>query len=754
MATVQAIKQLEEKNVASEITLMVWSDRMDLVALANVKGEVALHRLAWTKAWSLNAPKDGLTVKGITWRPDGKIIAIAYSSGEVILVKVENKSILHSIETESDISCICWTQDRVYVKDKAVPVANEESKQNQYMTYIDVSANFLPEPSSQQFDSSGGCTEENQKSNLLQDQNDLNLLLIGTTDGVVHVRVFGCFPCAILNLNSHQYLGHKCSIESIHLIEGLSKMFITLKDGNNNVKIVYFNSGIFKSHTNELFAVALKHIKLMSLMTYLSSTITTITESWESILLEMDNKLSKYAGKVAEGGVTADFLDLLMFGLCSEEMKDFLIHDLTKKGLEKFGQTIEMSYSNIQKLVLKYVMKFGQNITYHLAELRGMARLEHRYKVLGLSEETITEAIISNGAFLIKGGEMQQIINHSIINYKAFFRWLYTAIMHVMDEPIPNEIPKMTQQDLAYITEFLQNFDHIGSKNSKRSGFIMERLGQYLIDAPLTIEPNMSGNEWTHFLKQNRCVEDHLSILKHYEDMSLIQQYADLKFSIENIFAAPKDVISEQFEIAHVFGCFRSGEERLKMSQIDVNKETILFAFLRPPGNVHALQIHVNNSVRCGNIHFSQFLSPEQECFEGNYNVLDIKLYSSTVLSVLLQENSAAKSTVLYQVPLTAALEKFSDVDNIYGEIFRDNIANINASSLTPKLFKNVEGMIASLFAVSGSRRVGIVLAENKRKVRLYEMEGEEEEDEDADMTNSTMKEGDMSVQDATVSNL
>jgi anaphase-promoting complex subunit 4 len=55
-------------------------------------------------------------------------------------------------------------------------------------------------------------------------------------------------------------------------------------------------------------------------------------------------------------------------------------------------------------------------------------------------------------------------------------------------------------------------------------------------------------------------------------------------------------------------------------------------------------------------------------------------------------------------------------------------------------------------FAVSGSRKVGIVLAENRRKVRLYEMEGEEEEDEDADMTNSTMKESDMSVQDVNIS--
>lgn len=33
-----SIRQLEKKNVANEIEIMLWCDRMDLVALANVKG--------------------------------------------------------------------------------------------------------------------------------------------------------------------------------------------------------------------------------------------------------------------------------------------------------------------------------------------------------------------------------------------------------------------------------------------------------------------------------------------------------------------------------------------------------------------------------------------------------------------------------------------------------------------------------------------------------------------------------------------
>ncbi|XP_044262373.1 anaphase-promoting complex subunit 4 [Tribolium madens] len=734
MSTIQVIKQLEERNVASEIVLMVWSDRMDLVALANIKGEVTLHRLTWTKAWSLSAPKDGLKVKSIAWRPDGKIIAIAYSSGQIMLVKVENKSVLHTIGIKGEVSCLNWLQDRT-VKGK-IPSVTEESKQNQYMKYIDLSSNFLPEPVVQQFDAPNN--EEGQKTNILQEQTDFNLLLIGTSEGIVHVRIFGCFPCATLDLKKN--LNCFCSIQNMHLNEDLNRMCFTVKDAEHNVKLICFDSDIFKTHTNELFALALKHIKLTSLITYLSNTITTITESWESILLEMDNKLSKYASKVPEGGVTADFLDLLTFGICSDEMKAFLIHDLTKKGLEKFGQTIEMSYSNIQKLMLKYVMKFGQNITYHLAEMRGMARLEHRYKVLGLGEDAITDAISSNGAFLIKSSEMQQIINHSIINYKAFFRWLYTAIMHVLDEQIPNEIPKMTQQDLAYITEFLQNFDRI-SRNSKQKGFIMERLGQYLSDNNLTIQPDMTGNEWTYFTSQNQCIQKNNSILKHYEEMSLIQQYKHLTKSIDDIFTTPREKISAEFNLIHEFNCFHCGGESLRTSQINVNKESILFCYLQPPETILGLQVYFDDGncfVKCARLYFPRDNS------DDNYHVIDIKLYSSTVLSVLLQENTVAKTTVLSQIPIGGVLDKFVDGGDTDSVIFSggvDDVPRLNGSCLLPKLCKSVEGMVGAEFAVSGSRRVGIVLAENRRKVRLYEMEGEEEEEEDADMTNSGVQE-------------
>ena len=48
-----------------------------------------------------------------------------------------------------------------------------------------------------------------------------------------------------------------------------------------------------------------------------------------------------------------DFLELLLFGIASDELNSFLLHNLTAKGLKKLAHSIESSYTNIQKLVLK-----------------------------------------------------------------------------------------------------------------------------------------------------------------------------------------------------------------------------------------------------------------------------------------------------------------------------------------------------------------------------------------------------------------
>lgn len=95
----------------------------------------------------------------------------------------------------------------------------------------------------------------------------------------------------------------------------------------------------------------------------------------------MDNKLTTYASTQPPGKVSADLLELLIFGYPSESLEIFLTKDLTEKGLKKLGNSIAISYSTIQKLLIKPFHSGIIHICYHLNEIKGMSKNLYYYKV-------------------------------------------------------------------------------------------------------------------------------------------------------------------------------------------------------------------------------------------------------------------------------------------------------------------------------------------------------------------------------------
>lgn len=87
--TMTSFRQLEQRYISVEVSLMEWNPTLDLIALASFTGEIFLHRLSWQKVWSIPYPgsKDELVGPGVTamaWRPDGKILAYAYADGMLL----------------------------------------------------------------------------------------------------------------------------------------------------------------------------------------------------------------------------------------------------------------------------------------------------------------------------------------------------------------------------------------------------------------------------------------------------------------------------------------------------------------------------------------------------------------------------------------------------------------------------------------------------------------------------------------------
>ncbi|XP_059060159.1 anaphase-promoting complex subunit 4 isoform X2 [Achroia grisella] len=700
----------------------------------------------------------------MTWRPDGKVLAIGYSSGSVHIVDIEDKEILDKYELDhvgseefddskySGITCITW----------AARAGTLESS-SAYNIYDDASIYLQRLPSlSNAYKSPGSDDNISDFKEMVKDQTQLNMLMVGYSSGLIYMSIFGKYPYGIINLS--QLTKDDCGeykILDICISDDFSIMQVVYLDRiTNTVHLSIINTSVLSAYAEEICHVANKHGHVVELISYLDQTMISITEAWEHILLEMDTKMAYYAAKVPEGGVSADMLELLMLGVPSDELELFLLRELTAKVLKKSGNSVELSYSTIQKLVLRQLNVVGQSLTYYLSEIRGLTRIPDRYKILGLEESAVTEAIKACCAFLNKCLELQQVIDISMRNYKSFFRWLYVMIIRLLNEQTPSEIVKMTQQELSHIAEFLYNFDNVQMENKDNASekpvkFNLERLGQYLQDQDLSILPDDEDNPWHKFLKDNSCLlkdNDIIFSMSEFRKFSLVQQQIFLKSAVHKVFDVTTKDVGKHFTLLYNLKCYEEQENmnlsnNLRVTQIyDETQERFMVALVSMARNngLYFISTNVKDKMCSGiatKYHFtSNLLVGNRDSTDGECMiVLDLQYYSPEFLSVLVQHPNSEENSIFIQVPSKITLENSSEF-NIKSKscIFSDTVSVKNISPLLdPNVYKVLDKMDGCRIAVSGGRKVAVVLSKSFRKVKVFEMEvdGDDEEDDTLETT-------------------
>ncbi|XP_046748824.1 anaphase-promoting complex subunit 4 [Diprion similis] len=422
-----------------------------------------------------------------------------------------------------------------------------------------------------------------------------------------------------------------------------------------------------------------------------------------------------------------------MIGIPSVNLENFLLRDLTEKGLKKLGHSIEMCYSNIQKLVLKHLSSVGMALTYQLAEMTGMAKLGGQYEALGFTSETvINEALRASEAFLAKASEIQQVIDHSMRDYKAFFRWLYVVILKLTGERVPPEVSRVSQQDLTFIAEFLRGFDQVGDKEGARKGVNLEKLGQYLRKGePLQTCLTPDGSEWAAMLSENVCLQNHPLLVRQDLTLSLLQSNAKLVDAISVVFGQAYQGLVNLF----IPTAFVTSEKDLLLAVSDLNGKILrMFKVVQNTGTEKTLTVKnatVDTDRRQGS-------DTKEIAASGSSLIIDLQFYSQDYLSLLILEHHT-HSSYFVQLPL--------------GHIFTfDTRENIGISELVEisggTWPKPVQGIVASRLAVSGARKVAAILSESNRKIRILEIEVEEEDDDEDDEDQA--EEADDNVMDTT----
>uniref|UniRef100_A0A4W3IVA7 Anaphase-promoting complex subunit 4 n=1 Tax=Callorhinchus milii TaxID=7868 RepID=A0A4W3IVA7_CALMI len=736
-----AFRQVGEKQLPNEILCMVWSPKRDLIALANKAGEVLLHRLAhFQRVWSL-APNEntGKEVTSLAWRPDGKVLAFSLAdTRRIVLCDVEKAEILHFFTLENVVTCMHWTE-----------VTDQQSATSSFNSVDEEGSLFLPKlPVLASLGKWFYSKWTRNRLNFLSENS--YILFFEWKDHVVSTifQVAGC--CLDLCFSSD--LKSLCVITKIQL------------STETEPTITYFqlDTALLSNCLPEVTRMARKFTHISTLLQYQKLSLACMCEAWEDILMQMDLRLTTFVQeKNTKTSVQEEFMQLLMWGKARYVWPAKLLQGLLIKDILF---SIESSYSTIQKLVISHLQSGSEALLYHLSELKGMAMWKQKYQPLGLDVSAIEDAINAVGGFILKANELLQVIDNSMKNFKAFFRWLYAAMLRMSDDHV---LPELNKVNINFVSIYFPF--HFGYSlqapelyDQKGQYFNVERVGQYLKDEDddLVTPPETEGNPWFSFLQNSIHLKESPLLFPYHPKKSLHYVKRRVQEQIDICLQKPSVIIGKSVSQVVYMPLYRLYPSEGTVPRFALpsfwndkssNLQYIVFTMhTGMSSRIYIMRRPTDLSRSISNwllaVEFGDFLcsSRNETKKESQFHFLDVGFYDDEMLTVLLKEQVGGeeKGRILAQLPLSSIYmseqteEEFRlDVGKRLGE----QVNQIPVQTVTlENQCRTLENMKAQYIAANGIRKVSCVLSSNLRHVRVFEMDVEDdgevdEEEEEPD---------------------
>ncbi|XP_075155893.1 anaphase-promoting complex subunit 4 [Haematobia irritans] len=724
-----SMKQIGARHMSSAVEIMEWSNKMDLIAYGTEKGEVIIQRLNWQKIVTFPSPGEDIKVSGLSWQHDETIVAVGYSNGHVSLLDVEREESVSNFDCNEDIKNVYFSK-----------TINVVDYKQQYRNRAEITHDFFL-PSLPQLSSLGVSSKVQTHKSFAKSSPCFLVVILKT--GKVYLFLLGALKAGSIDMSHHVSFPDNSEVYDVRLSGDFDAMYALVRDGMQ-LKILHFKNTVLKEYISPMLQLAQYRANVLETKHYINNTLQCMLEAWETVLLEMDNKLTSYANKQTDGSLSADFMELLVFGYATHEIEEFLMQDLTEKGVKKLQNSVDLSYSTIQSLVSKPLHMAAINMFYFLNTIKGLSRISHYFEPL-LDPCATDSAIRQCGAFIMKIMEIQQVIDQSVNDMKLFFSWLCVVIARLFQHDISEDMTQLSMEDTIYLAEYLNSFEDSVIENDDGSvtkrKFNLEKVGQYLEDTHLQqVLKTDLHHLWQKLLDENECLRNSTLLYPHEKNLSLTQQKDKLFAAIDAVFEKPNESVTCGFELDVSFNCctFSDGTENnfefikstylvCETKKVDLLAVTIgwqdclILSF-----DSKFTQMQTFRLQTCAGP-FTKQLSNELECLK----FVDLKFYNNDVISLLLSSDLEDKTQSYFvQFPLEQPKNK-SIVQILPQNI---NIGDISTSHsifdiIDTSCFKGMD-TTCTLLSVSGCRKVASILSDKRKKMIIFEMEIEDDDDE------------------------
>lgn len=778
MAQSSSMKLLGARNMSCIVERMEWNNKMDLIAYGTEKGEVIIQRLNWQKIVTFPTPGEDVRVRSLSWQMDETLLAVGYSNGKVALLDAESETIISGLIYEDDIKKVYFSKAINCKEGLDSYTCNAKDKHKRYLPKLPPLTNIDP------------CLKTlDQKS---FPKGSPCFLVVIMRSGKVHLLLLGALQAGSIDLTQHVLNPDQFDVYDVRLNGDFNAIYALLRDGQQ-LKLLHFHNQVLQDCISPMLELASHCAHILETKNYINDTQQCLTEAWETVQLEMDNKLTKYANSQAYGMISAHFLELLVFGYATLEVEEFLFETLTEKGFKKIANSVDLSLNNLQGLVFKQLNGAAINMFYFLNTIAGFGRMTHFFEAL-ISPDVASEAMRACGSFLLKVHELQRTIDTLVYDMKLFHSWIIFTILRLSHQEIPDDMVFTGKENVALAEFFCAMEPEIPEPNESgdisddksatasattgeegllgdvsstpitRSKFNLERVGQYLENSYLTQLHTVNPSEvWPRLLAENECLAQCNLLVPHDKKLSLLQQRDKMFNAIDAVFHKPTESISASFKLSTTVICgdlqqlhAESAAEPDQQSTYDfvncsyyVHEATKCDMLALTIGLHEAMVLEFSRGEDCMLRCIRVRLQPgpiTSQLQEDYYNLrfVDLQFYNESSLSMLVQTLTSATGvrphSYFLQFSLSAARNhctqhQLAPLIKLTEATMTHSVHDIPEAAA----FKALDG-VCEMLAVSGSRKVATVLSDRRRKMTIFEMEIEEEED-DTEMSQTSFLE-------------
>ncbi|KUJ12694.1 uncharacterized protein LY89DRAFT_672835 [Mollisia scopiformis] len=455
---------LSEKTLhhTADPALVAYCPSMDLVALVTIDQQVLIYRLNGQRVYGATQKTGAYRVTSIRWKPNGQLLAIAWSDGSIRLVGAESSKIVHwfstGIRQASDITCIGWSTNLTNRSTSSVTQKKGEDSWNTILatgeldaildlprdlSLIDIETS-LPKLSVL---AAGGSDEVFSSRSSLdalfrafdpKDNNAVDVMVVGTLPGTIHLSIYDSFE--IGSFPSPRLPGDTASqlvLHASHKQYSTHSLLLRASAPGPRLYFVPMDLRFISASSEYLSLLASRATALQNLLRYIDQVQLQMSIEWKSTQ-ELPGRFLSNINETLMEKDNRDIVQALYHSVATghtfPSVREWLVDELSERGHKRWDKAVTTGLENLRRLVHENMLPALERCSLILSRFSGIAKFQGSNSSLGFTTQQINTIMDRVACLhLVSSKILIQVVDELEL-FTSFSSWLRNEIDRVASD--------------------------------------------------------------------------------------------------------------------------------------------------------------------------------------------------------------------------------------------------------------------------------------------------------------------------------